>query len=206
MPYVIRPTRRLLAAAVVVAGAFAAGAPAASAATPATCMTPKFSQIFLPWKDHALYTLSPGGNFESGAPGWSFGGGARPVPGNSTFFVGGAGDRTSLSIPAGASAVSAPMCIDKTYPSFRFFARNLGSSKSDLKVEVLWHESGATRTTAAKLDKKAGLLWAPVKSLQLPAGALGTNSLEPVTFRFTVAGTGGAWQIDDLYVDPYMRR
>ena len=39
---------------------------------------------------------------------------------------------------------------------------------------------------------------------RLPTGALSTGRLEPVTFRFTA--TGGSYQIDDLYVDPFMRR
>jgi hypothetical protein len=208
MPSVIRPTRRLLAAAVVAAGALLAAAAPASAASaaPAVCVTPKFSQVFLPWKDSALYTLAPGGDFETGLPGWTLGGGARPVTGNESFYVGKATDRTSLSLPPGGSAVSAPMCIDRTYPSFRFFARNLGSTKADLRVEVLWQESGATRRKDAKLDKKAGAQWTPVKSLKLPSGALSTGRLEPVTFRFSAVGAGGAWEIDDLYVDPYMRR
>ena len=208
MPYVIRPTRRLLAAMAVAAGALWAGAaPAtAAAATPAVCVTPKFSQVFLPWRDSALYTLSPGGDFETGLSGWTLSGGARTVAGNETFYVGGARDRLSLSLRAGATAVSAPMCIDRTYPSFRFFARNTGSATSDLRVEVLWQESGATRRSDARLDKKAGALWTPVSSLRLPSGALSTGTLEPVTFRFTAVGAGGAWQIDDLYVDPYMRR
>ena len=208
MPYVIRPTRRLLAAMVVAAGSLLAGVAPASAAVaaPSACVTPKFSQIFLPWKDTALYTLSPGGSFETGSPGWTLNRGARTVQGNESFYVGGAGHRMSLSLLSGGAAVSAPMCIDRTYPSFRFFARNLGAAQSDLRVEVLWQESGVTRSSVAKLDKKAGLSWAPVKSLRLPSGALSAGRLEPVTFRFTAVGTGGAWQIDDLYVDPYMRR
>ena len=91
------------------------------------CVTPKFSQIFLPWKDSALYTLSPGGNFEQGSAGWGLSGGTRIVAGNETFFVGGTGHRSSLSVPTGGAAVSTQMCIDRTYPSFRFFARNRAS-------------------------------------------------------------------------------
>ena len=207
MPYVIRPTRRLLAAVAAAAGALAAVAAPAQAvvAAPSVCVTPKFGQVFMPWKDTALYTLSPGGSFEGGAPGWQLGS-TRTVAGNETFYVGGATHRTSLSVPVGATAVSAPMCIDRTYPSFRFFARNAGSATSNLQVEVQWLESGVTKRFKAALDKKAGTSWTPVKSLKLPSGALSTGRLEPVTFRFTSVGAGGAWQIDDLYVDPYMRR
>jgi hypothetical protein len=208
MPYVIRPTRKLLAAVTVAACVLltvVAQAPAATA-TASVCVTPKFGQVFLPWNDSALYTLSPGGSFETGAAGWTLAGAAKVVAGNEPYFVGGAGDRSSLSLPAGGSAVSAPMCVDRTYPSFRFFARNLGDARADLTVEVQWTESGAKKSSKTKLDKKAGGAWAPVKSLKLPAGALSTGTLEPVTFRFTAVGAGGAWQIDDLYVDPYMRK
>lgn len=192
--------------AVAVAAVLASSAPASAAPgwTPDVCVTPSFSQIFLPWKDSALYTKSPGGDFEGTLQGWTLGPSATVVNENESFYVGGRGDRSSLRLPAGASAVSSPMCIDRSYPSFRFFARNLSQGKGDLRVEILWHQSGATRTSKAGLDKKAGTGWTPVKSLKLPTGALTTGRLEPVTFRFTAVG--GAYQIDDLYVDPFMRR
>jgi len=206
MPYVIPSKRRILAAIAVAAGVLSAGAPAASATTASVCVAPKFSQPFLPWSDYAFYTLSPGGNMETGLPGWTLTGGARAVAGNESYYVGSRTDRMSLSLPAGAAAVSSPMCIDRTYPTFRFFARNLGASTSDLRVDVLWKESGFTRTYTAWLDRKAGSQWTPVRSLRLPSGALSTGTLEPVTFRFTAVGMGANWQVDDLYVDPYMRR
>jgi hypothetical protein len=208
MPFVVvRPPRlgRALSAIATTAICLTAAAPASAATTtPTACVTPSFSQVFLPWKDNALYTKSPGGDFEGALAGWSLNAGARVVAGNESFFVGSGADRSSLSVTAGASAISAPMCIDRTYPSFRFFARNLSGGTGDLQVEVLWQESGQRRTSKATLDRKAGTSWTPVKSLRLPTGALSTGRLEPVTFRFTA--TGGSWQVDDLYVDPFMRR
>jgi len=210
VPYIVRrpPSLRRMAAAlaVTVAAGLAGSAPASAAATftPSVCVTPFFSQIFLPWKDSALYTKSPGGDFERTLTGWSLASGAKVAPGNESFYVGGRTDQASLLLPAGATAVSAPMCIDRTYPSFRFFARNLTTGEGDLHVEVLWQESGVRRSNKAGLDKKAGTTWTPVKSLKLPSGALSTGRLEPVTFRFTAVG--GAYRLDDLYVDPFMRR
>ena len=210
MPYIVRrpPSLRKMAAALAatIATGLAASAPAPAAVslTPSVCVTPYFSQIFLPWKDTALYTKSPGGDFEGALAGWSLAPGASLVGGNESFYVGERTDRASLLLPAGASAVSAPMCIDRTYPSFRFFARNLAAGKGNLQVEVLWQESGVRRSSRASLDKPAGTGWTPVKSLRLPTGALSTGRLEPVTFRFTAVG--GAYQVDDLYVDPFMRR
>jgi hypothetical protein len=206
MPFVVRPPRLGRAVPVLAAAAVAltAAAPASAATTtPNVCVTPSFSQIFLPWKDNALYTKSPGGDFEAGVAGWSLNG-ARVVAGNESFYVGSRTDKASLSLSAGASAVSSPMCVDRTYPSFRFFGRNLSAGKGDLQVEVLWQESGVRRSSKVTLDKQAGTAWTPVKSLRLPTGALSTGRLEPVTFRFIAVG--GAWQIDDLYVDPFMRR
>jgi hypothetical protein len=209
MPFVVKPPRlgravpTALATAVAVA-LTAAGPAAAATAAPDACVSPAFRQVFLPWNDAALYTKSPGGDFEGALSNWSLNTGARVVAGNESFYVGAPSDRSSLSLAAGSRAVSSPMCIDRTYPSFRFFARNLSAGKGDLQVEVLWEESGVRRTSKAGLDKQAGVAWTPVKSLRLPTGALSTGRLEPVTFRFTAVG--GAWQVDDLYVDPFMRR
>ena len=216
MPYVVRPPRRarhfgraalttLLAGLAVAAPASAATKTAAATPVPSVCVTPSFSQVFLPWKDNALYTLAPGGHFEGNLGGWQLGGAARVAAGNESYFVRSRLDRSSLQLPASSSVVSAPMCIDRSYPSFRFFARNVSGGKGNLNVEVLWQESGARKTFKAALDKKAGTSWTPVKSLKLPSGALSTGRLEPVTFRFTTDAAGG-FQVDDLYVDPYMRR
>ena len=86
--------------------AFAAGP--AAAATTDVCVTPSFSQVFLPWKDTALYTKSPGGDFEGSLSGWALDAGARVTDGNESFQVGGARDRSSLVLASGASVVSSP--------------------------------------------------------------------------------------------------
>jgi hypothetical protein len=217
MPYVVKPTRRSArlgrAALAAAAACLAVAAPASAAKkavtvptpVPSVCVAPALAPVFLPWGDLALYTLSPGGNFERSMSGWQLAGGARVVDGNEPFHVGSLLDRSSLSLPAGASAVSAPMCIDRSYPTFRFFARNVTGGKGTLSVEVLWQESGKSKSFKASLDKKAGTGWTAVKSLKLPSGALTTGRLEPVTFRFT-ADTAGSFQVDDVYVDPFMRR
>ena len=103
-----------------------------------------------------------------------------------------------------ASALSAPVCIDATYSSFRFFAR-AASLRSDLKVEVIWWESGASHVDTLRLDSWTDLLWSPVAPIALPSEHLSGDTLEPVQFRFTVTGKSGAWLVDDLYVDPFSR-
>ena len=94
MPYIVRRPPRLsrmaAAGAAIITAALASSSPAVAAtAAPSVCVTPSFSQIFLPWKDSALYTKSPGGDFEGAMSGWSFGTGARVIAGNESFYVGG---------------------------------------------------------------------------------------------------------------------
>ena len=155
MPFCRRPTPAPWAATPLSAIATTAicsdgrGSPRpAATTTPNVCVTPSFSQVFLPWKDNALYTKSPGGDFGASLAGWSSQTPAhalRRATSRSSSAL--RGDRSSLfQVTAGASAISAPMCIDRTYPSFRFFARNLFGGTGDLKVEVLWQESGQRRT------------------------------------------------------------
>jgi hypothetical protein len=157
--------------------------------------------------DFADYALAPGGNFESGAGGWLLTGGAGVVAGNETAHVGSFADRGSLGLPFGSSATSPVMCIDSSYPHFRVFARNTGSIKSTLKVEVLYMDgkgkivgsgSGTIADTTAGWQLSNPLRIGVTFNSAVAAGAA------PVAFRFTPSGPGN-WQIDDVYVDPYAR-
>ena len=229
MPFVITQPRRGLRAAFAVAGAtvaLALGAAPAMATTlpfddadvavaqdtaalpaaPSTdvCTPASLSKPFRPWGDLNDYTLVPGGDMENGAPGWTLGGGAELADGNNFFHLGDRSDHTSLRLRAGASALSAPVCIDATYSSFRFFARTT-SLRADLKVEVIWWESGASHVATLRLDDWTDVLWSPVTPIALPSEHLSGDTLEPVQFRFTVTGKSGAWLVDDLYVDPFSR-
>jgi hypothetical protein len=215
MPFITtssRRTGRLLAA---ISGlALFVAAPAAQAATtaanPQKCVPqPALRQAFLPWADRGQYTLSPGGDIESPLAGWTLTGGARVVAGNEPFYVGRTVDKASLSLPTGSSVVTAPICIDDTYPWFRLFARNTGDSKANLKVEILYLDTtGKLRTRASGTYKASTSGWAPTGTLKIPMtfDPTAAAGAAPVAFRFTPQGTGSSWQIDDVYVDPMARR
>jgi hypothetical protein len=177
----------------------------AEPAAPGVCTPPFLLTPFLPWGDANNYTLAPGGDMEDGAAGWTLSEGAELVDGNNGFVIGDATDRSALRLEPGASALSAPVCIDDTYSSLRFFARRARPSRSDLKVEVLWWKSGATRASTVELHPVAGLLWAPVRPIELPTAHLSTGELEPIQFRFSVGEGGAGWLVDDVYVDPFSR-
>ena len=207
MPSVINPLRGGRRLALACTALTLLLAPAAQAATPSCDQS--FSQTFRPWNDRGSYTLSPGAGMEGTLPGWTLTGGAGTVAGNEPFQVGGPLDGRSLSLPAGSSVTTAPICVGINYPFFRFFARNSGSYFSALDVEVLYLNAGGHVMDSQLLGRLRGYAsWAPSPRISLAIGRSGTatGGDAAVAFRFTPRGFLGRWQIDDVYVDPYARR
>jgi hypothetical protein len=173
----------------------------------APCDDP-LSQPFLPWGDLAFYALAPNGGFESGSDGWRLGGDAAVVDGNEPFQVGGDTDASSLMLPPGSSAQSPPACIGVLYPTARLFVRNTGSPTSTLRVDVVYRDVLGFRWTVPVAHLAATSSWAPSTDVPLFANLtalpLVSGGAAQVAFRFTPEGDGGAWEIDDLYIDPYV--
>jgi hypothetical protein len=191
-----------LAALVSAAPAHASGGLLASATS---CASETLSQPFLPWGDSAEYTLVPGGTFEAGAPSWSLSGGAAEVAGNESYYVNSATDDQSLSLPDGSSATSPAMCVGIQNPDLRFFAENTGNPLDTLQVSVTYGTSlGGTLTTPIGEFTGSGS-WEPTLQDPLLVNLLTLlpGNETPVAFTFTPLGSGGNWQIDDVYVDPY---
>ncbi|MGH3130843.1 MAG: hypothetical protein ACRDNX_08505 [Gaiellaceae bacterium] len=192
--------------------ALGATAAPASAGLGVACPDPT-SKPFLPWNDGANYAYVPNGGFESGASGWALAGGARVVAGNESFFVHGAGERYSLSLPAGSSATSPPMCVSLFSSKMRFFAANAGSGSSRLRVQVIYN--GGVGGLLSLVTKtlglsdfgyvSAGAAWQPSESIGMLSGTLPLLT-QSVQFRFTPADRSGSWLVDDVYLDPLMHR
>jgi hypothetical protein len=161
---------------------------------------------FLPWADSNHYWLAPGGSFEDSHSSWALTGGAAVGSGSETFFVGNTGDKHSLSIPAGGSATTPPICVTVVSPLMRFFAKG-GNSASPLKVEVLATTPlGTAQLKVASIPASA--TWAPTSQVYFLSNILalvGPGGTTSVKFRFSNPGTA-AWQIDDVYVDPWKFR
>jgi len=200
--------RGALVAAVAALGPLAGVATAATTSTTGTTCPGTLSQPFQPWGDSNLYTLAPGGNFEGSSTAWSLSGGAALSAGSESFAVTGAAGTRSLSVPVGGTAVSPDVCIDPTRQTFRFFARNNSTStKASLKVEILYPtKSGAWKTimggildTATVKGWQASPAYSNSSSLALLSGL----DNPPIRYRFTASG--GGWQVDDVFVDPYRR-
>jgi hypothetical protein len=194
-----------------VLAACCAAAPAAQAATisnPYSCTTAAqtLSQIFAPFGDTAYYAPVSNSGLESGVTGWTLGGGATVVADNEPWFVGGTGTH-ALDLPNGSSAVTAPICIDPTYPYFRFFAKNVNANSANLQVEVLYYDSnGRVQKTQAVYYSSLSGAWQATGKFNITVFS-GTNvtSAAPVAFRFVPMGRTAHFRIDDVYVDPWNR-
>lgn len=157
------------------------------------------------------YVLAPNGNLESGATGWTLTGGAAIQMENESFFVGSKTDKRSLYLPSGSTATTRPMCVQLLHPTFRYFAKNRGTILlSTLVVEALVENplTGKVLVLPAGVHT-GGSKWHPSLPGLVVAdlvSLLDSNGELAVAFRFRPVGLGAKWQIDDVYVDPMMRR
>jgi hypothetical protein len=209
-----RKIGRTVAAAVIATIASAAFASTASAGllteSAASCDDGSITQPFQRFGDSGNYKLLPGGSFEAGTDAWQLSGGAKIVSGNESYSVGGASHSRSLSLPGGSAAVSPFTCVGLSEPTLRLFAKRnsaLLGLVSTLNVQIQVQTSlGLSVWLPVLPGDLGGGSWHPTAQMPLIANILPLSSSDktPVRFRFTPLL--GSWQIDDVYVDPFMRR
>jgi len=168
--------KKLLAPALAVCAIMGIGAPAAMADRAGVCDGQQFTQALSSFNDHKWYTPA-----QSGA--WSFEGGASLQDG-------------TLSLPAGSTVTTSPMCVSQAYTSFRVLARGSGQ----VSVDVLYVDGGrrgVVNVGSLRDNDRDGL----GRRFRLASGMSG--SYGQVAFRLTAVG--GGWTVDDIFVDPYFR-
>jgi hypothetical protein len=203
MPYIIRPRQVRTIVAGLFGTLFLIGAVPA-AANAAGCPSKPTSQVFKQFGDTAEYSLVQGGSFESGAPGWSLTN-STVVGGNESYNV--AGGSHSLAIQPTGEAVSPAFCVSIANPSFRFFARQTSGSWGVLNTILRWTDSSGTThdTTVAALQTGTSWTLSPVLKLASTLPLWQAGSTLSVRLVFKPEQYGGAWAIDDVYIDPYRR-
>jgi hypothetical protein len=184
-------------------GTCCAGSAQAALISTGACNEAGLSQPFLQWGDSSLYELVPGGNFEGSLAEWTLSGGARRVAGGEPYDVDGAVGADSLALSTGASAQSPFVCVNASYPSFRFFARNNGLA-STMLVQVVY------QTVLGSVSLPLGAValsgeWQPTLPMLTGSvvGGLLSGGTAQVALRFT-ALTGSS-DFDDVFVDPRMK-
>jgi len=174
----------------------------AGSAMAASCSYTNITQVFAPWQDNAGYTPFQGSSFESGASGWSWGNGAKIVSGDSNPLLGAAGTH-SVAIPGGGAARSPWLCVNSYTPSMRFFVRRT-SGTGNLTVKLLISGGGSQGTAVATMSNLASG-WDASPVVDFPALITTSTTDLNVQFHF-VADPGTTFRIDDIELDPYLRR
>jgi len=166
------------------------------------CPANVLEQPFTRWLDPLSYTLVPDGTLERSAAGWSLSR-AKVVSGNETFYVHGAKESKSLSLPAGSTATTPVMCAGIDKPVLRFFAKSSSPLLSSLAVDVLFESSSGQVLSAPVGVVLPSSTWQPTLPLPVAASLLPLlpASQTPVAFRFRPVGSA-TWTIDDVYLDP----
>jgi hypothetical protein len=158
------------------------------------CSIAPTSQPFAPWLDPASYELAPGGDFES--PAWQLSGGAQRVSGSEPFAATGTLGSWSLSLPAGASAESPPLCVDAAYPTIRFFTSGVGL----LEVNVVY----GNLTLPAGVAVAAGG-WGPTLPMLTDSALVAATSDGSAQVSIQITALAGDVRVDDVFVDPWNR-
>jgi hypothetical protein len=167
------------------------------------CQQASLSQPFLQWGDTSSYELVPGGDFEGSLSGWTLTGSAQRVVGSEPYGATGSVGAYSLALRDGASAQSPFVCVNASYPLFRFFARNEGLLSTVL-VQVVYKTVLGTVALPLGAVALSGD-WQPTLPMltgSVLVGALSGGTAE-AALRFTALT--GASEIDDVYVDPRMK-
>jgi hypothetical protein len=165
------------------------------------CPDRAFSRVFNAFNDRALYTLAPDGDFEAGAAGWELGDGAAVVDESSSIQLGAALGAGSLELADGASAVSPEICVEHGVPSFRVAKRSADGGV--LRVSVLYG-NGRKAKKAGRV--KAAADWSVSRKVSLAQGRFHVKRGQSAAVQLKFTASRGSVRVDDLYIDPRLRR
>jgi hypothetical protein len=162
------------------------------------------AHVFAPWGDFGSYYYASNGGFEAGASGWDLGRGAQVVAENEPYHAHGAGDSSSLAVPAGAMVTTPPICYGTLYPTSRMFARSTTGQDGSIRVRVKVRSLLGLLTVLDLGQIPVGTEWSPTPvHLQLGAALAALVGAKTMQVQF-IPSTGVL--IDDLYVDPLLSK
>ncbi len=173
--------------------------PALAAEGSGSCAGQVFTQPFQLFGDSNYYTLVPGAQFNSAEEGWELSGGARITEANRPYGMRGG----VLELPAGASAVSPPMCVTLLYPTARMWTRRTEGSAGSVRVGVSYVGVKTHMVEAVRATRSA---WTLSDAFEVRP-ELGGEGEETREVRFVLNARGDnnpTFDVYSLYVDPRM--
>jgi len=189
-----------VAAAALGALALSPVANAASTACPATTTSTPFAA----WGDTSSYWLVPDGDFESQPSGWTLAGGASRVAGSDPFAITGTLGSSALGLPAGSSAESPSLCVEATERTYRFMGHG-ENAEATVRPELVY-EGWFGRVAIPGRTVTLKSAWEPSPILHTGAMLVSAISGGSVHLQLRFTTLTGRAVIDDVFVDPRMRR
>jgi hypothetical protein len=179
-------------------------APAQAASTETACPATTLTQPFVNWGDAGNYSLVPGGSFEGGEVPWTLSGAASIAAGSEPYAVTGQLGTSSLKLPEGSAAQSPLVCVEPNDRTFRFFVRSEGLF-AIVAVRLVYRSTEGNLVLAEKLVL-ATSTWEPTLIMHTGAARASAISGGSAYLSVSLVARRGAARIDDVYLDPRMRR
>jgi len=189
----------------IVAGAPTAAQAAQAPLCPETALSQPFAQIEQA-EGHTpnYYSLMAGGAFEAGETPWTLSGGASVASGGGVSELTKTAVKSSLELPKGGVAISPVTCVEPSDRTFRFLVHGEGGPAT-VTVSVVYEElDGISKVIALGVGKGTELVASPILNTGAHAAAKLTGGMARMSIRFE--STSGTARIDDVYLDPRIRR
>jgi len=195
----------LIGLAMVACWAAAPVAAAQATTTEGGCPETTLVHPFTAWGDTGYYSLIPGGSFEPGEAFWSTGAGARVSFGGEPYDVTGAPDWFSMLLPQNGSTQSPFVCVEPNDRTFRFFVGAIGPSAT-VSVRLVYRTIAGLPLVVATKTLTVGSGWELSPVLHTGAAVASTISGGSAQLSIGFTTVKGIARIDDVYLDPRMRR
>ncbi len=178
---------------------------AQAATTEKACPATTLGQPFTSFGDNGYYSLVPGGGFEPGETRWSTAGPAMVAFGSEPYNVSGSQGWFSMALAPGGSTQSPYMCVEPNDRTFRFFLRAAGPSAT-VSVSLIYKGPLGLPVVVASKNITVGGGWELSNTLHTGAAIVSSVSGGSAQLALGFAATRGIARIDDVYLDPRMRR
>jgi hypothetical protein len=110
---------------------------------------------------------------------------------------------SSVTLQSGDPVTSGDTCGPFLRPVVRFSVDNVGSSSGQLHVEVLVNDGRDGVLDGGTISPSSG--WNVTGQIVLPRPSIHPGAVA-YSVRLTPVGDGAAFDVDDVYIDPYQSR
>lgn len=196
----MRLMHRAVAAAMILSAVSVVGVGGTAMASP--CEARNTSAAFSWWGDSNQYFLANGGSFEANSTRWNMWNGGTRAWGESPFGYAGPGSQ-SLYLPSWAGALSPAICVFENEESLRFAYK---APRPGATLQVWIEISGPQGYAYTNTYMTASSWWWDVSPIIPMPNLRDADGRQWVSIFMMPVDNSGAWQVDDVMIDPWIAR